>query len=182
MGKAENSLQAVANGDRTAFRVLYRLFSERVYNTALSYAQNAEDAEEITQDVFVRIFEKAHSFRGMSKASTWIYRITVNASLNHLQKHRRHLKQQQELKVQKGIDFEHPGVLLEQKERSKWLFKAIESLSDDQKTVFILSYVEGLPQKEVAVIIERSLKAVESLLQRAKQNLRKQLKQSRGLH
>jgi RNA polymerase sigma-70 factor (ECF subfamily) len=72
-------------------------------------------------------------------------------------------------------DFEHPGILLENKERAKILFRTIDTLSDNQKTAFILSFIEGLPRQEVANIMAISLKATESLLQRAKKNLREKL-------
>jgi len=72
-------------------------------------------------------------------------------------------------------NFEHPGIQLEQKERSRYLFQAIDTLPENQKTVFVLAHIEELPQKEIAEIMNISVKAVESLLQRAKGNLRKKL-------
>ncbi len=74
-----------------------------------------------------------------------------------------------------GVSFEHPGILLENKEDAKILFKAIKELPETQKVAFVLSYIEDLPRQEVATIMETTLKAVESLLQRAKANLRKKL-------
>ena len=71
--------------------------------------------------------------------------------------------------------FDHPGILLEQKEKARYLFEAIETLPENQKTVFVLAHVEELPQKDIAEIMDLSVKAVESLLQRAKGNLRKKL-------
>ncbi len=168
-------IKQIAQGDKNAFRELYDLFSEKVYNTALSYTQNEYDAEEVTQDVFVSIFKNAHKFRGDASANTWVYRITVNTSLNFLQRKKRRSFLQFTTPDKTLPDFEHPGVLLENKERAKALFAAIESLPDRQKTAFILSFIEELPRKEVAEIMELSLKAVESLLQRAKQNLSKKL-------
>ena len=146
-----------------------------MYNTALGYLQNIEEAEEITQDVFLSIFEKAHTFKGSSKVSTWIYRITINKAINLLEKRKRQPRSTQEVNEWQRVDFEHPGVLLENKEKAKYLFSVIDSLNENQKTAFVLSYVEGLPQQEVADIMNTSLKSVESLLQRAKANLKKKL-------
>lgn len=70
-------LQKVALGDHASFKELYTLYAENVYNTALGFVQNVEDAEEISQEVFVRVFRNAGKFQGNSKLSTWIYRITV---------------------------------------------------------------------------------------------------------
>lgn len=168
-------IQAVANGDIIAFATLYKQYSAKVYNTALSYVKDVEDAEEITQDVFVKIYKSVSTFGGNSSLTTWIYRITVNTSLNHLKKKKRFTLFKSTFTSSTTIDFEHPGVLLENKENAKVLFKAIDGLPDNQKTAFILSYIEELPRQEVADVMEISLKAVESLLQRAKKNMRTEL-------
>lgn len=146
-----------------------------MYNTALGYVQNIEDAEEITQDVFVTLYNKAHTFKGNAKVSTWIYRITVNKALNTIDKRNRKPTNDKEVKDHHKVDFIHPGIVLENKEKSQYLFAAIHTLNKSQKTAFILSYVEDLPRQEVADIMQTSLKSVESLLQRAKTNLRKKL-------
>lgn len=168
-------IRLIAAGDRQAFQLLYDQFSDRVYNTALSYAQDIQLAEEITQDVFTRIYRSAGKFQGRSGLSTWIYRITVNAALDQVKRRRKYRLFQFGGPERELPDFEHPGVLLENREHSKLLFRAIDSLPANQKTAFILSFVEELPRQEVADIMELSLKAVESLLQRAKKNLREKL-------
>lgn len=151
------------------------MHSSAVYNIAIGYLQNEKDAEELTQDVFITIHRKLSSFKGNSKLSTWIFRITVNSSLNFLKKRSRRSIFSLGKNEEKQSDFIHPGVILENREDSKIIFKAIKQLKGNQKTAFILSYVDEMPRKEVAEIMEISLKSVESLLQRAKQNLRKQL-------
>lgn len=171
-------------GDTRSFRELFESYKTRVYNTAISYLQNKSDAEEITQDVFVEVFHSAHQFRGESSVQTWIYRITIN-KCHDLIRHRKRKKRfgflisilnsdRGELNVDVP-DFNHPGVLLENQENAAYLFKAIEKLPEQQKAAFILSQVEELPQKEIAAVLSISEKAVESLIQRAKANLRKEL-------
>ncbi|PWJ55925.1 RNA polymerase sigma-70 factor (ECF subfamily) [Dyadobacter jejuensis] len=165
-------IRAIVRKDPKAFDVLYDSFSTKVYNTALSYLQNVEDAEEVTQDVFLKVYQYASKFNEEAAVSTWIYRITVNSSLNFIKKKKRFSflkfgKTDVELP-----DFEHPGVLLENKETAQSLFKAIQDLPESQKTAFILGYIEELPRQEIADIMETTLNAVESLLQRAKKNLR----------
>ncbi len=168
-------LKSIAQGNRQAFEELYQLFKVKVYNTALSYVQNVEDAEEVTQDVFTTIYRKANQFQGNSSVNTWIYRITVNSSLNFIKKRNRSVFSVFNSNTMDPPNFEHPGVQMENKESSAFLFKAIDSLPESQKTAFILSFVEELPRQEVADIMEISLKATESLLQRAKVNLREKL-------
>lgn len=168
-------IHKVAEGDKKAFALLYHSFSTKVYNTALSYTKNEEDAEEITQDVFMKIHKNASSFKGDSSLSTWVYRITINTSLNYTKKKNRFKLFKSTFHDIQTIDFNHPGVLLEQKDNAAILFKVMDCLPKNQKTAFILSYIEGLPRQEVADIMETSLKAIESLLQRAKKNLRLKL-------
>jgi len=168
-------LQAVATGDASAFRQLYDLCAPQVYSLALSYTQEEQSAEEITQDVFTIIFKKAATFKGNAAVRTWIYRITVNTSLNFIKKKKRSSWLSLGVEKQKTADFVHPGVILENKEHAAMLYRLIETLPSQQKTAFILSFIEELPRQEVADIMETSLKAVESLLQRAKKKLRDQL-------
>lgn len=146
-----------------------------MYNTAIGYLQNIEEAEEITQDVFLSIYKKADTFQGNSTVSTWIYRITVNKALNQLEKRKKHYLSKNKIKDFHSVDFNHPGIQLENQEKSQFLFAVINKLPENQKTVFLLSYVEGLPRKEVADIMKVTLKTVEGLLQRAKVKLRREL-------
>lgn len=177
-------IKLIARGDSAAFRIFYEHYKAKVYNTAISYLQNAEEAEEVTQDVFVEIFHSAATFKGESSPSTWVYRITINKCLDALRYRKRKKRfgflkslfgesmQEPEVEVP---HFEHPGVALENKENASLLFAAMKQLPENQKAAFILSQVEDLPQKEIAAILQQSEKAVESLLQRAKANLRKEL-------
>ncbi len=154
----------------------------------MQYVQNIEDAEEITQDVFVKIFDKLHTFKNQSSIKTWIYRITINQSLDYVK-----AKKAQKRNVFSSLfslndekhrfepkDFQHPGIELEQKEACQQIFDAINQLSDNQKTVIILLKIESKSQTEVAEIMNLNIKALESLFQRAKKNLEILLIQKKG--
>ncbi|XZF13161.1 RNA polymerase sigma factor [Chitinophagaceae bacterium MMS25-I14] len=180
----EDLLQHIAAGNEPAFRQLYDLFHRRVYNTCLSYLQSESDAEEATQDVFVEAFRSAAQYRRESSVNTWLYRIAVNKCLDRL----RYAKRQKRFAFVSSLFHRdtgalqydvpaagHPGIKLEQKQEASVLFGAIRRLPENQQTAFILKQVEGLPQKEIAAIMNISEKAVESLIQRAKTGLRKYL-------
>jgi RNA polymerase sigma factor (sigma-70 family) len=174
-------IEKVIEGNGEAFRELYNKFSSKVYNSILSILQNPEDAEDITQEVFVQIFRSIHNFKQDSTLSTWIYRITINKAFE-LIRNRKRKKRFAIVKsifakdeVEEPIDFIHPGILAENKERGKILFKAIDKLSEKQKTAFILNRIEGLSYKEISEIMKLSLSSVESLIFRAKESLRKLL-------
>lgn len=153
-----------------------------VYNLALHYIQNMEDAEEITQDVFVKVHESLDKFSGKSSIKTWIYRITVNKCLDFI-KHKKSAKQffifgkksENERELQNHSNFDHPGIALEQKENAAILFAVINELNENQKTAFILSKLDGLSNPEIAEVMTLSISSVESLIFRAKKTLQQKL-------
>jgi RNA polymerase sigma factor (sigma-70 family) len=159
---------------------IYKANKDKVYNLALHYVQNVEDAEEITQDVFVSVYRSINTFNNNSKISTWIYQITINKALDYIRSKNRKKRYSQftafilgkgESRELEPVVFDHPGVLLEQKENMARIFHCINQLPKNQKTVLILSKIEGKSQKETAEIMNISPKAVESLVQRAKSKL-----------
>src|SRR5262245_20971158 len=83
---AQEAIRRAQNGDAAAFEYLYRLHSRHVYSICLGMLKNRADAEDITQQVFLRVFRKIGTFRGDSGFSTWLHRVTVNAVLMHLRR------------------------------------------------------------------------------------------------
>lgn len=166
-----------------AFKTVVDTWQDMVYNTVLSIVQNAEDAEDVSQEVFIQVYESVKNFKGDSKFSTWIYRIAVSKSLDHLRKKKRKKRfafiqslfgKDEEL-IHDPPDFFHPGVALENKENAAVLFKAITALSQNQNIAFILNKVEGLTYQQISEVMKISEAAVDSLLHRAKKNLRENL-------
>ena len=166
------------------FNSIYETLKHRVYNTVLSYLQSPEEAEEVTQDIFLIVYEKLPEFKEEALLSTWVYRIAINKSLDYL----RFKNRQKRFAFMSNIwneesgeimhdkpEFVHPGILLERKEQSKFLFAALNQLPENQKTAFILIFIEQLTYQEASEIMAISLKAIESLVQRAKKTLREKL-------
>lgn len=167
--------------DKDSFGELVELFKDRIYNVTIGMIQNVEDAEDLTQEVFVEVFNSIGVFREDSSLNTWLYRIAVNKSLELIRKRSRKKRfgfmtsifaGKEELQIP---DFEHPGVKLENKERAAVLFKAIAKLSENQRTAFTLSKLEDLSYKEISETMKIGVPSVESLLFRAKVNLKKYL-------
>lgn len=170
------------SSEKLDFQNIYQQYMLLVYNLALHYIQNIEDAEEITQDVFVKVHESLHKFSGKSSIKTWIYRITVNKSLDFI-KHKKSAKRffifgkksENEREFQNHSNFEHPGIALEKKENAAILFAVINELNENQKTAFILSKLDGLSNPEIAEVMSLSISSVESLIFRAKKMLQQNL-------
>jgi len=150
-----------------------------VFNLALQYVQNIEDAEEITQDVFVKVFNNLLAYKKQASIKTWMYRITINQSLDFIK-----FKNARKRNILSSIfsfndetfkiepsNFNHPGIILEQKEAYQKIFEAINQLPNNQKTVIILLKIEDKSQAEAAEIMDMNVKALESLFQRAKKKL-----------
>jgi RNA polymerase sigma-70 factor (ECF subfamily) len=146
--------------------------------------QNMEDAEDVSQEIFITIHLNIVKFKEESSLSTWIYRITVNKCLEFIRKKKRKKRfgivksifsTDVEGVIENHSDFMHPGIQLENQERAKILFKAIDLLPENQRTAYILHKIEQLSYTEIAQILSLSLSAVESLLFRGKQNLKQHL-------
>ena len=172
----------------TDFEAFYEQYKNLVFNLSLHYVQNREDAEEITQDIFITVYEKLPEFRAEAKISTWLYRITVNRCID-FERTRKRKKRFAFISSIFGQDnnimidvpeFNHPGIIMEQQEEMKQIFYALNRLPERQKTVIILLKIEEKSQSETAAIMGIGIKAVESLFQRAKNNLSKNLNNSEG--
>ena len=170
------------SSNRSDFIAIYNQYKVLVYNVALHYLQNVEDAEEITQDVFVQIHNSLASFNENSSLKTWIYRITINKSLDFI-KHKNSVKRffifgkksENEKELESISNFEHPGIELVNKENAAILFSVINELTENQKTAFILSKIDGLSNPEISEIMNVSISSVESLVFRAKTTLKEKL-------
>lgn len=161
------------------FRHIYDEYSKMVYNVCLNYLQNTEDAEDVTQDVFVKIHKKLNSFNEQSSIKTWIYRISINSCLDFLKAQKNKKSVFFSVSIMNNFnvlpvisDFNHPGVILENDEALKSLFGKINQLPVNQKTAILLKAVEDLSQKEIAAVMNMNEKAVESLLSRARKKLK----------
>lgn len=163
--------------------LLYEKYANQVFNLALQYVRNVSDAEEITQDVFVAVHHSLASFRNDSGHGTWIYRITINKSLDFIKAKKRKKRLSWFLSSSgesDPVEFVHPGVLLENREETEFIFTCIDALPDNQRTALILNKIEQLSVPQIAGILKLNPKAVESLIQRAKGNLEKLLDERRS--
>lgn len=164
------------------FETFHHEFKVMVFNLALHYLQNIEDAEEVTQDVFVKVYHSLAHFQQKSSYKTWIYRITINQCLDFTKKKNSRKrfyifgpKSENEREYLNTTNFEHPGILMENQEAAAQLFAVINTLTENQKTAFLLSKLDGLSNPEIAEIMEMSISAVESLIFRAKASLQEKL-------
>ena len=171
-------------GDTAAFEVLVRQYDRQIYRTALHITQNREDAEDITQDVFFKAFQKLEQFQGNSKFSTWLVRIAVNESLMRLRRRKtsRTVSMDQDVETEEGAiprDFAewrpNPEQIFSQSELGDILRKTIAGLPPGFRTVFTLRDIESLSTEETAEALGLNIPAVKSRLLRARLQLRERL-------
>jgi RNA polymerase sigma-70 factor (ECF subfamily) len=175
-------IQQLKQGNEPAFRWLVENYRNRVFNNVLNILQDTKEAEDAAQETFIQVFESVSSFKEESSLSTWIYRIATRKALDKIRRRKTRQKLHQLLpwwmpEEKKSADesFHHPGIAAENKEKAAVLFKAIESLPEKQKLAFTLIKVQGMNYEEACEVMQQNIKAVESLISRAKVNLQKQL-------
>jgi RNA polymerase sigma-70 factor (ECF subfamily) len=178
-------IKKLQKGEDSAFGKLLDAYQQKVFSTCISFIPNKEDAEDVAQEVFLEVFKSVSKFKGDSKLSTWIYKIATNKCLEFIRK--KNTKKRfafmqsilgNEIPIDKTSYFteiNHPGVLLENKEKSEIIFKAIHTLPENQKVIFTLAKVDGKSYQEIVEITGKSLSSVESVMFRAKKNLQLKL-------
>ena len=170
-------------GEEAAFKVLVENYQDSVYYSVLNILHNAHETEDTAQETFIQVYESIHGFKEESSLATWIYRIAVRKALEKLRKQ----KNRQRLhsivpwwmpSEEKSIDaaYLNPGINKENKEKATIIFKAMSDLPNNQRIAFTLIRVHGMKHEEASEIMQLSIKAIESLLSRAKENLQNRLK------
>jgi RNA polymerase sigma-70 factor (ECF subfamily) len=176
-------IEGILKRDRTAFQFLVGKFQQKVIKTAFHFLGNMEDAEDLSQDIFLEIIRSMHTFRNNSTLDTWVYRIAVNRSINLLKKNKRRdifIRLESILGLSKNHRSLEPSTDEQSeeqtdKENQKLLHDSIAKLPENQRIAFVLHKFDDQSYKQVAVVMNLSLSAVESLIHRAKQNLQTQL-------
>ena len=169
------------NGDENAFRKIVDQHYKMIYHLSFRFIGNIQDAEEVTQDVFIRLHRHARNYTPDAKLSTYLYRIAVNLSLNRIRDNKRKrwtsleiLKKNQHFDIPSPATA-NPDTQMEKKEIAFFIRQAIESLPPNQKTAMVLKRYQNLSYEEIADIMHCSVSAVESRLHRAKLSLQKKL-------
>lgn len=164
-----------------SFEFVFEKNKNRLLGLVMGIVQQQEDAEEIVQDVFVKLFHKKDEMLCSPLLDTWLYRVAINASLDCLRRKKVERSGgflQRVFKINKEeipATYNHPGVELDKKEDAALLFSALSKIPEQQRVAFLLQQMEGRQVVDVASIMETSTAAAEGLIKRAKENLRKHL-------
>lgn len=176
-------------GGKASFEKLMTKYYKPLLNFINRFVGNVCTAEDLTQDVFIKVYKNAATYRPAAKFQTWLYQIARNASLNELRKHKR-----QTVSIDETFESEdgestrqiadakavNPADAMTQNETADLIKEAIHSLPENQKTAVLLRRYENLSYEDIAKTMHYSLAAVKSLLSRAKENLKEKLKHLQG--
>lgn len=171
------------NGNQASFEELIQRYAAKAFSLASRLTKNQEDAEEVLQDVFVTVYRKIEGFEGKSSFSSWLYRITVNASFMKLRKRKQDRsvaiedlppQMQKALGVPRNLHQETDALTMRHQVTTV-LEEAISKLPDEYRPVFILRDVDGLTSREVSKILDLTVPAVKSRLHRSRMMLRRRL-------
>lgn len=177
-------IQKASGGDAGAFETLVTTYEKGVYNLAFRLVGDREDAMDIVQDVFLKAFQALPRFRGDSRFSTWIYRVCVNASLDHLRKKQKQpsysLDEPLSLKessVTREVADGNENVeeFIEVKFMSNDVLQALKGIDPAHRAIILLSDVQGYSYQEIANILGLSMGTVKSRLHRARSMVRRLL-------
>ena len=182
----EDLVRKFQGGDLEAFDKLAQIYQKKIYGLSFNLTRNQMDSQDVTQEVLLTIYRKIHTFQGKSAFSSWVYRVTLNATYMKLRSKKKEPKisiedmlpsfngsgYQQE-KIQDWS--ENTESLLFTNETKSVIKKAVDQLPEKEKVVFMLRDVEGLSTEKVGEILDLTIPAVKSRLHRARLFLRKKL-------
>lgn len=178
-------IENLREGDMTALAILVEKYKRLVYRIAIQITRNHEDADDVMQDTFLKVYESIHSFRKEATFETWLYRIVVNHAMNVVKRRKRRretsLSATSEMEIRPDLRrtadlANNPQLNAEKEELQKWVTQAVDSLPVKHRTVVILHEFEGLTHPEIASILNCSEGTVRSRLHYARRRLRDLLK------
>jgi RNA polymerase sigma-70 factor (ECF subfamily) len=178
------TIRQAQQGDAAAFERIYRLHSRRVYALCLRMVGNSTEAEDLTQEAFLRVFRKIQTFRGESAFSTWLHRLVLNVVLMQLRKKKltetslEEMTKPDEERAAPSREVGGPDLLLTGLIDRVNLQRAVEQLSPALKIVFVLHYIQGYKHHEIAEIMNCSVASSKGYLHRARKRLRDLLRES----
>jgi RNA polymerase sigma-70 factor (ECF subfamily) len=172
------------DGNEDAFAQLIRRNQHKVFSVIYRFLGDRAESEDMTQEVFLRVYRTAGRYEPTAKFSTWLYRIATNISLNAIRNRSRFHPVSLEVHQDDSDDFHReipddngaqPDLAMHNDELSKVVMSAIKQLPEQQKAAIVLNKYEGLSYEDVAGILDCSVMAVKSLLSRARSNLKTRL-------
>ncbi len=168
---AKEILTRASQGDMQAFEDVYKASSSFVYNVALRVVNNREDALEVSQEVFMIIYNKLKGFRFESSFKTWAYRITANTAINYAKRYSRTKTVPFEESFGEGAVFNEAQEHIDQEHKEKLVESLLNELNPEQRACVVLRDIQGLSYEEIAQALNININTVRSRLKRSREKL-----------
>jgi RNA polymerase sigma-70 factor (ECF subfamily) len=172
-------IDRINSGDKEAYVHLLKRYEQKVFQTCMGFLHDNDEAADLTQEIFIKIYEKLHSFKGKSSFSTWLYRVTMNMAINYKRKmawRSIFQPQQQSTELFDETGSYNADSHLKKTEQKKLIKRVLDKLTKQQRKAFVLSHYRELSNNELADVLDISLKAAESLLFRARTSVNREIK------
>ncbi len=165
-------------GDMDAFEAIYRLTAGFVYAVSYRVVYSREDAEEVTQDVFIKVYDNLKKFKEGTSFKAWIYRIAVNTAINYYNKKKRDITHDGDYEIASELYGKGPEVEenLQAKHNEEKVEELLSRLNPDQKACMVLREIEGMSYEEIAKVLNIKINTVRTRLKRAREALVKYVK------
>ncbi|HYK73860.1 MAG TPA: RNA polymerase sigma factor [Pseudoneobacillus sp.] len=169
----------VLSGNKQAYAHIINKYKNPLYATILRMTKHPQDAQDLVQEAFIKVYHQLEKYDGSGEFAGWIYRVTINHCMDEFRKKRYQMKQV-ELTDEKLDNPNHPEVVFLKKEKSRQLEKLVSTLPEDERIIILLRYVNELSYDEISEMVDTPISNVRNKLHRAKKKMRDTVKREGG--
>ncbi|WP_252504669.1 RNA polymerase sigma factor [Sporosarcina sp. Marseille-Q4943] len=172
-------IQQVLAGDKQAYAHIINNYKNQLYATILRMTKNPQDAQDLVQDAFIKVYRNLDKYDASGSFSGWLYRVAINHCMDEFRK-KRNKTIHVEIDETKVVNREHPEVVFLKKEKSRQLERLIATLPEDERLIILLRYVNEISYEEIGEVMDVPLSTVRNKLHRAKIKMRETVKREGG--
>ena len=172
-------IEEVLSGNKQAYTQIINKYKNQLYATILRMTKNPQDAQDLVQESFIKVYHNLGKYDGVGSFSSWIYRVAINHCMDEFRKKRYKMKQV-EINEETFVNANHPEVIFLKKEKNRQLERLIATLPEDERMIILLRYVNELSYCEISELVQLSLSNVRTKLHRAKKKMRESVEREGG--
>lgn len=172
-------IQQVLAGDKQAYAHFINKYKNQLYATILRMTKNPQDAQDLVQDAFIKVYRNLDKYDANGSFSSWLYRVAINHCMDEFRK-KRYSTVQVEIDEERVVNSEHPELVFLKKEKSRQLERLIATLPEDERLIILLRYVNEISYEEIGEVMDVPLSTVRNKLHRAKKKMRETVKREGG--
>jgi len=179
MEQEQLSIQQVLAGDKQAYAHIINKYKNQLYATILRMTKNPQDAQDLVQDAFIKVYRNLDKYDASGSFSSWLYRVAINHCMDEFRK-KRYSMTQIEIDEERVVEPNHPELVFLKKEKSRQLERLIATLPEDERLIILLRYVNEISYEEISEVMGVPLATVRNKLHRAKKKMRETVKREGG--